>query len=107
MDLSPMHPGWYRWTKGRALRMAGRFRESVDELEKVLNPAEPALVHLVELATSYSAAGRMPDARRTAQWILTLDPNFNTSVWLDHPPIQDDEIGRKEFKYLSSAFFRP
>ncbi len=107
MDLSPMHPGWYRWTKGRALRMAGRFRESVDELEKVLNPAEPALVHLVELATSYSAAGRMPDARRTAQRILTLDPNFNTSVWLDHPPIQDDEIGRKEFKYLSSAFFRP
>ncbi|MFQ5566729.1 MAG: hypothetical protein ACE5EU_10240 [Paracoccaceae bacterium] len=105
MELSPMHPGWYRWTKGRALRMAGRFDDSIKVLEKDLNPAEPILVHLTELAASYAAAGRMTKAREIAREILRLKPDFNPSEWLDHPPINDDEVSRREFEYLSSAFF--
>lgn len=104
MERSKIHPGWYRWTKARALRMAGRVKESVEILERDLDPAQPVLVHLVELATSYSAAGRMEDARRIAAAILQIDPHFSPSSWVQHPPIRVPEIQTREFQYLSDAF---
>ncbi len=103
MELSPMHPGFYNWVKGRALRMAKRFTASIEELEKDIDRGEPALVHLVELAASYSAAGRKEDARRIAQSIRSKAPGFTASAWLDHPPIVIPEIQSQEFEFLSNA----
>jgi hypothetical protein len=105
MELSPMHPGWYRWTKGRALRMAGEFDRSVAILEQDFNPAKPVLAHLAELATSYSAAGRREDARRVARMIRGAVPGLTASTWLEHPRIKIEEVQSQEFEYLSSAFF--
>ncbi|MFQ5622223.1 MAG: tetratricopeptide repeat protein [Paracoccaceae bacterium] len=103
MDLSPLHPGFYRWTKGRALRLAGRIPDSVAELEKDYHKGEPSIVHLVELASSYSAAGRIADARRVAAEIRRLKPGFHAAVWLMHPPISIPEMQAQELKYLSDA----
>jgi TolB-like protein/Tfp pilus assembly protein PilF len=103
MELSPMHPGFYRWTKGRALRMAKRFEASIEELEKDLGRGEPVIVHLVELAATYSAAGRMIDARRTAAIIKELDGDFSAEAWLQHPRIKIPKIQQKELKYLTDA----
>ncbi len=103
MELSPLHPGWYRWTKGRALRMAGEFDRSVAILEQDFNPAKPVLAHLVELATSYSAAGRREDARGIARMILGAVPGFTASAWLEHPRIKIEEVQSQEFEYLSNA----
>ena len=103
MELSPMHPGFYRWTKARALRMAGRIEESIEELEKDLGRGESALVYLIELTASYSAAGRREDARRIAQMIRRAAPGFTASAWLDHPRIKIKEIQSQEFEYLSNA----
>jgi TolB-like protein len=103
MKLSEMHPAWYRWTKGRALRMAGRFEESIEVLEEDLGRGAPALVHLVEITASYSAAGRMSEARRIAARIRQLAPGFSASAWLEHPRIKVPEIQSQEFEYLSKA----
>jgi TolB-like protein len=104
MERSKIHPGWYRWTKARALRMAGRMEESVEILKRDLDPAQPVLIHLVELATSYSAAGRLEDARRVAARIRQIDPRFSPSSWVQHPPIRVPDIQTQEFQYLSDAF---
>jgi TolB-like protein len=103
MKLSEMHPAWYRWIKGRALRMAGRYEESIKVLEEDLGRGAPSLVHLVEMTTSYSAAGRMSEARRIAARIRQLAPGFSASAWLDHPPINIPEIQSQEFEFLSKA----
>ncbi len=103
MELSPLHPGWYRWTKGRALRMAGEFDRSVAILELDFDLAKPILAHLAELATSYSAAGRREDARRIARMILEAVPGFTASAWLEHPRIKIEEVQSQEFEYLSNA----
>ncbi len=106
MELSPLHPGWYRWTKGRALRMAGEFDRSVAILEQDFDPAKPVLAHLAELATSYSAAGRRQDAHRVARMIRGAVPGFTASAWLEHPRISPgaEDIRTEEFRLLSSAF---
>jgi hypothetical protein len=103
MKLSENHPGWYRWTKGRALRMAGRYEESIEVLEEDLGRGAPSLAHLVEMTASYSAAGRMSDARRIATEIRQLVPGFSASAWLEHPRIKIPEIQSQEFEYLSKA----
>jgi TolB-like protein len=103
MELSPLHPGWYRWTKGRALRMAGEFDRSVAVLEQDFYPAKPVLAHLAELATSYSAAGRREDARRVARMIRRAVPGLTASMWLDHPRIKVEKVQSQEFEYLSNA----
>jgi len=106
MELSPLHPAWYRWTKGRALRMAGEFDRSVAILEQDFDPAKPVLVNLVELAASYWAAGRREDARMVARMIIKAVPGFTPSDWLEHPRISPDaqDIHTEEFRLLSSAF---
>jgi TolB-like protein len=103
MKLSEKHPAWYRWTKGRALRMAGRYEESIEVLEEDLGRGAPSLAHLVEMTASYSAAGRMSDARRIATEIRQLVPGFSASAWLEHPRIKIPEIQSQEFEYLSKA----
>ena len=106
MELSPLHPAWYRWTKGRALRMAGEFDRSVAILEQDFDPAKPVLVNLVELTASYWAAGRREDARRVARMIRRAVPGFTASAWLEHPRISPcaQDIHTEEFRLLSSAF---
>lgn len=102
-ELSPMAPGWYRWTRGRALRLSGRFDEAVLVLERDLGTTEPTLVHLVELTAAYSAAGNKPAARRVARQIRSIAPEFSASEWLAHPRIRDAEAQSREFEYLSAA----
>ncbi len=107
MELSPLHPAWYRWTKGRALRMAGEFDRSVEILEQDFDPAKPVLINSVELTASYWAAGRRADARRVARMIRrNLAPKFTASAWLEHPRIGPgaQDIHTEEFRLLSSAF---
>ncbi|MCL5775430.1 hypothetical protein M1105_00270 [Limibaculum sp. FT325] len=103
MELSPLHPPWYRWTRGRALRMAGRVEESVAELERDIDREDRAIVHLVELVASYSAAGMMSKARRIAGLIRAMDPHFSASIWLRHPPIRAPDRQSIEFEYLARA----
>lgn len=103
MALSEIHPAWYRWTLGRALRMDGQFGDSVEVLEQDLGRGEPSIVHLVELTASYAAAGRIEDARRLAAPIKEVAPGFTATAWLSHPPIKVPEVHSKEFEYLSIA----
>ena len=85
------------------MRMAGRFKESIQMLEEDLGREVPALVHLVELTASYSAAGRLAEARMIATRVRALEPGFSASAWLDHPRIKLPGIQSQEFEYLSKV----
>lgn len=103
MELSSRSPDWYIWLRGRALRLSGQVQESVQILEQGLK-SEPSLVHLVELASSYSAVGNNNAARRIAKKIQLIKNNdFSASEWLSHPRIQNPEVQSLEFENLSNA----
>jgi len=103
MALSPNHPDWYDWAKGRALRLAGRAAESVQILEDRTRGRPPSVAQLVELTASYAAANEMENARRTAEQIQKFVPHFSVTKWLENPRLQDPEEHQREFGYLVAS----
>ena len=74
--LSPIYPTWYLNILGFGHYQAGQY----DEAEKVLKLAlqrEPAYTECrLMLAAAHHARGRADDARREAQEVLRLSPDF-------------------------------
>ena len=102
MRLSPYYPGWYRWTLGRAYRLAGRYQEAEAALVASEGGAGSVLP-LVELAAVYSETGRLSEARAEAAEILTIDPKFSVLAWVKIPPHQDPARTRREIDTLRRA----
>lgn len=99
ISLSEIVPAWYRWTKGRALRMAGLYEESVALLQQDYGKGEPVYVHLLELATSLAAAGRIDEARSVARTI----PERVARKIETHPQIENPQFRDREMKWLEEA----
>ncbi len=102
MRLSPYYPGWYRWTLGRAYRLAGRYKEA----EAALVASEGgsgSVLPLVELAAVYSETGRLSEARAEAAEILKIDPKFSVLAWVKVPPYQDPARTKREIDALRRA----
>jgi hypothetical protein len=60
-------------------------------------------VQLAELTSSYAAAGRIVEARHTADRIRRMNPGFTAAAWLQHPPISVPELQERELGYLTAA----
>ena len=103
MSLSPGHPDFYSWIKGRALRLKGEYENALEHVTKGLNERSPTIVQLVELATVYSALGRQVEARETGKEIRRIDPDFSASEWVLHPALKDSVAQSLEFELLSKA----
>lgn len=103
MALSPGHPEFYNWIKGRALRLAGQTDAAIAMLTKSHNPEDETLVRLVELAAAYSAAGQLDKARAVAHRIRLNHPELTASNWVLHPAMEDPEQQSLEFELLSKA----
>lgn len=104
MELSPMHPGWYRWTKARALRLSGRHDDALALLESERDKSGPVIIHLVELAMGYAAADRIDEARTTVEEIRNLFPGLTAKIWTDeYAPVCDPEVQEREFELLRKA----
>lgn len=104
IELSPMHPGWYRWTKARALRLSGRHDDALALLESERDKSGPVIIHLVELAMGYSAADRIDEARTTVEEIHNLVPGLTALTYTrDCAPVRDPEVQKREFELLSKA----
>ncbi len=102
MRLSPYYPDWYRWTLGRAHRLAGRYEEAEAALTTSEGSAESVMPR-VELAATYSEMGRLSEARAEAADILKIDPKFSVLAWTKAPPYQDPARTRREIDILRRA----
>ena len=103
MQLSPGHPDFYRWIKGRAYRLEGEHEQAIALLAPEPGGPEPTLVQLVELAAAYVGANRMTEAVETAGKIRSVAPGFRASEWVLHPAMQDPNAQSIEFELLSKA----
>lgn len=103
MALSPGHPLFYQWIKARALRLSGELEEAISLLEQGTPKEEASLVHLVELAAAYSAAGELTLANNVARSVKSVDSDFSASEWVSHPAIKDAKMQSLEFELLSKA----
>ena len=103
MQLSPGHPDFYRWIKGRAYRLEGEHERAIALLAPESGGPEPTLVQLVELAAAYVGANRMTEAVETARKIRNVAPDFRASEWVLHPAMQDPNAQSIEFELLSKA----
>ena len=103
MELSPGHPDFYHWIKGRAYRLKGEWEPAIDSLKIGLGSQSPSIVQLVELAAAYSAAGRDQEALQTGLQIKQIAPGFKASEWVLHPAFKDPDAQSLEFELLSKA----
>ena len=103
MRLSPYYPDWYRWSLGRAYRLAGRYDEAVAALSAGLQRHPDALAPRVELVTAYSEMGQIDKARATAAEVRRINPGFVASDWTRNPRHVDPEVALREFRALRRA----
>ena len=103
MSLSPGHPDFYSWIKGRALRQKEEYDPAIEHISKGLGERAPTLVQLVELAAAYSASGKLDEARSTSKRVRMIDPDFSASEWVQHPAVKDPVAQSLEFELLSKA----
>lgn len=102
MSLSPGHPPFYNWIRGRALRLLGENMEAIELLSQDSHDSV-ALVQLVELTAAYASAELFAEARQTAARIKSLHPDFSASTWVLHPAVEDAALQSREFELLSQA----
>jgi len=103
MRLSPYYPAWYRWSLGRAYRLAGRHVEALAWLEPTADGEPPSLVQRVELVATYSEMRRLITARAEAAEILKDYPQFSVRQWTHWPPYKNPAVAEREFRALTRA----
>ena len=103
MRLSPYYPAWYRWSLGRAYRLAGQHGEALAWLKARPGDEPPPLIQRVELVATYSHTGSMIKARAEAAVILKDFPRFSVRLWTRWPPYEDPSEAEREVRALVQA----
>jgi DNA-binding SARP family transcriptional activator/TolB-like protein len=103
MRLSPYYPTWYRWSLGRAYRLAGRHVEALAWLEARSGGEPPSLIQRVELVAAYSEMGRKIKAREAAAAVLKDYPLFSVRKWTRWPPHKPPSEAEREVRALVKA----
>ena len=103
MRLSPYYPAWYRWSLGRAYRLARRHGEALAWLEARSGGEPTSLIQRVELVATYSEMRRMIKARAEAAVILKDYPQFSVRKWTRWPPYKNPSEAEREVRALVRA----
>ena len=103
MRLSPYYPDWYRWSLGRAYRLAERYDEAIPALTARLGSSPEALAPRVELVAAYSQMSRIDKARATALEVRQIDREFSARAWTQNPPYADPAVASKDLNALLRA----
>jgi len=82
--LNPFHENWYVEYLGWAYEEAGMPKEAIEIFEQAVdlqNPSEDQLWYFPTLAAAYAhpTVGRMDDARKIVETLLSRKPEFSTS----------------------------
>jgi predicted Zn-dependent protease len=103
IDLKPVTPQWYDWLRGRAYRLTGRFDEAIEILSAATSDAPTSPIPLIELAAAYSETKNTVLAKRTADDIIRLSPQFTVCEWISMSPYQDESGLDDEVAALRNA----
>jgi adenylate cyclase len=77
--LQPYTPSSYYYQLGMAYNFTGQYDEAMAVLKKSLERTPDHLLSLIGLTVAYSLAGRMEEARATADELLKVNPKFSVA----------------------------
>ncbi len=83
--LNPHHPVWYDWNASFAYVMARDYEEAIIGAKKTLAVYSKQISARRVLIVAYVESGRMEDAKKVAQEILEIDPEFTLSSMRNTP----------------------
>jgi adenylate cyclase len=103
MRLNPIPPTHYLHDLGVGYYFLGRYEDSIEMNEMALKRAPNNVFAHINLAASYSALEREEDARRHAEEVLKLDPEFSLKQWAEISPAKDDAMLERYIANLRKA----
>jgi TolB-like protein len=99
MRLNPLYPDWYLWHLGEAQFHVGEYEKTIETFKRMHNLSE---AHRM-LAATNALLGRMDHARRHAEKVLAVHPDFSISHWRTVPPYKSPEPLERFFDGLRLA----
>ena len=103
MSLNPIFPPNYLWNLGHAFVLAERFDEAISTFKRAITQNPDFWPSHILLTASYSAAGRMEEARAEAAETLRINPDFSLESWRLKCPFKNKEILERRFSMLRKA----
>jgi len=80
--LNPYHPDSYLWYLGDAYFHLGEYEKTVSTLRRMRDESEGHRL----MAASYALLGQQDEARRHAEALMEVHPNFTIEQWRKVPP---------------------
>jgi len=80
MTLNPNYPAVYLGTLGNAYRLSGQTEQAIAAFQ-AYHARNPGF-GLTDMVIAYQQTGRPEQARRTAEQLLVVRPNFTVAAWL-------------------------
>jgi len=90
--LNPMTPEWYLHELGTYYRLQGRYEEAITMLKNNTEGNPHYLMSRINLAATYSMAGKMDKARTEAKEVLKKIPDFSAEQFMKGFPYKDQKI---------------
>ncbi|MBW1767659.1 MAG: tetratricopeptide repeat protein [Deltaproteobacteria bacterium] len=91
------------WNLGHAFLLAERFDDAILTFKKAIRRNPDFWPSHILLAASYSAAGRMEEARAEAAETLRINPDFSLESWRLKCPFKNKEMLERRFSVLRRA----
>lgn len=82
MRLNPFYPDGYLWVLGETYFDMADYEQAIHTLHKMRNKSEGHRL----LAASYALLGQLDEARRHAEHVMAVHPNFTIEHWRNVPP---------------------
>ena len=105
MYLNPIYPPHYLWNLGHAYLLTERYGEAIETFKRALTRNPDFWPSHILLAASYSALGRIDDARAEAAETLRINPEFTLESWRHKCPFKNPEELNRRFEKLRKAGF--
>jgi TolB-like protein/Tfp pilus assembly protein PilF len=103
MRHCPRYPPWYLLMLGRCHWMLGQNEEAIAASRSAIK-ADPLLYQpYVVLAEVYAEADQVSEARKVAENILRIEPNFSLLAYLRGLPLRDPEMEDRRRSALEKA----
>ena len=82
--ILPVSPPWFLVLLVGAYREIGDVEQSITTAKKVVEQAPNGLDARLSLCSSYGAAGYLSEAKKAAQSVIALDPEFSISGYVEN-----------------------
>ena len=103
MSLNPMFPPNYLWNLGHAFLLTERFDEAISTFKRAIAQNPDFWPSHILLAASYSAVGRVEEARAEATKTLRINPDFSLESWRLKCPFKNKDVLERRFSMLRKA----